>query len=75
MAVKPWWREALETVLWAVALALVLRTFVVQSYWIPSGSMIPTLQIRDRVMAAKFWYRFSEPHRGQFVVFKFPVDP
>jgi len=75
MAVNPWWREALETVLWAVALALVLRTFVVQSYWIPSGSMIPTLQIRDRVMAAKFWYRFSEPQRGQIVVFKFPDDP
>ncbi|MDD2205923.1 MAG: signal peptidase I [Aminobacterium sp.] len=74
MSVKPWWRETLETVLWAVALALVLRTFVVQSYWIPSGSMIPTLQIRDRVMAAKFWYYFSEPKRGQIVVFKFPDD-
>ncbi|HCA40121.1 MAG TPA: signal peptidase I [Aminobacterium sp.] len=75
MAVKPWWRETLETILWAVALAFILRTFVVQSYWIPSGSMIPTLEIGDRVMAAKFWYLFSEPKRGQGVVFKFPDDP
>ncbi len=75
MAVKPWWRETLETILWALALALVLRTFVVQAFWIPSGSMIPTLEVGDRVLVCKFWYRFSDPARGQIAVFKYPMDP
>lgn len=75
MAVKPWWRETIETILWALALALVLRTFVVQAFWIPSGSMIPTLEVQDRVLVAKFWYTFFDPRRGEVVVFKYPVDP
>jgi len=74
-ATKPWWRETIETVLWALVLALILRTFVVQAFWIPSGSMIPTLEVGDRVLVAKFWYTFSEPKRGQLFVFKYPVDP
>jgi signal peptidase I len=56
-------------------LALILRTFVVQAFWIPSGSMIPTLMPGDRVLVAKFWYHFTEPKRGQIVVFKYPLDP
>ena len=74
-AAKPWWRETIETVLWALVLALILRTFVVQAFWIPSGSMIPTLEVGDRVLVAKFWYRFAEPKRGQLFVFQYPVDP
>ena len=75
MAVKPWWKEMIETVLWALVLALVLRALVIQAFWIPSGSMIPTLLPRDRVLVAKFWYSFAEPKRGQIIVFKYPVDP
>ncbi|MCF4114021.1 MULTISPECIES: signal peptidase I [Dethiosulfovibrio] len=75
MAVKPWWRETIETILWAVVLALVIRTFVVQAFWIPSGSMIPTLLPGDRVLVCKFWYALQEPERGQIFVFKYPVDP
>jgi len=72
---KPWWKELVETLIWALILALVLRTFVVQAFWIPSGSMIPTLMPGDRVLVAKFWYHFAEPKRGQIVVFKYPLDP
>lgn len=74
---KPWWRETIETVLWALMLALILRTFVIQAFWIPSGSMIPTLEPGDRVLVLKFWYSLPkfEPKRGQIVVFKYPVDP
>jgi signal peptidase I len=75
MPVKPWWKETLETILWALVLALILRTFVVQAFWIPSGSMIPTLLPGDRVLVAKFWYSFTEPKRGQIIVFEYPVDP
>lgn len=74
---KPWWRETIETVLWALVLALVLRTFVIQAFWIPSGSMIPTLKLGDRILVLKFWYSLPtvDPKRGQIVVFKYPVDP
>lgn len=48
---------------------------MVQAFWIPSGSMIPTLMPGDRVLVAKFWYRFAEPKRGQIVVFRYPLDP
>ncbi len=74
---KPWWRETIETVLWAVVLALILRTFVIQAFWIPSGSMIPTLEIGDRVLVLKFWYHLPNggPKRGDITVFKYPVDP
>ena len=74
-AVKPWWREIVETILWALVLALLLRTFVVQAFWIPSGSMLPTLAPGDRVLVAKFWYALQKPERGEIFVFKCPWDP
>lgn len=74
---KPWWREVLETIVYAVVLALLLRTFVIQAFWIPSGSMIPTLEPGDRVLVLKFWYSLPKkaPKRGDIIVFKYPVDP
>jgi len=56
-----------------VSFALVfgfVRPFVMEAFWIPSGSMIPTLQINDRVLVNKFIYRFTEPERGDIVVFQ-----
>ena len=47
-----------------------VRPFVMEAFWIPSGSMIPTLQINDRVLVNKFIYRFTEPERGDIVVFE-----
>lgn len=75
--VKPWWRETIETIVWALVLAFLLRTFVIQAFWIPSGSMIPTLEPGDRVIVLKFWYSLpgKSPERGDIVVFKYPVDP
>jgi signal peptidase I len=62
---------------WAVVLglALLLRAFVAQAYVIPSGSMIPTLQIGDRVFVEKLTYLLRAPHRGEVVVFRDPRDP
>lgn len=74
-AVKPWWREAIETIVWAFVLAMIIRTFIVQAFWIPSGSMIPTLEINDRVLVAKFWNWFFPPSRGSLYVFRYPIDP
>lgn len=70
-----WLRESLETVIWAVVLALLLRTFIVQAFWIPSGSMLPTLLEGDRVLVCKFEYYLRPPKRGDVFVFKYPEDP
>ncbi len=70
-----WLREGLETLIWALVLALILRTFVVQAFWIPSESMVPTLLVGDRVLVCKFWYRLREPQRGDVFVFKNPQNP
>ena len=74
VAAKPWWRETIETIVWAFVLAMIIRTFIVQAFWIPSGSMIPTLEVGDRVLVAKFWNWFFPPSRGSLYVFRYPVD-
>lgn len=68
-------REWIESIIIAVVLALIIRTFLVQAFKIPSGSMNPTLQERDRIFVNKLIYRFREPQRGDIVVFKYPLEP
>ncbi len=69
------WRENLESLVWAVALALVIRTFIIAPFKIPSGSMRTTLIEGDRILVNKFIYRFREPRRGDIIVFRYPEDP
>ena len=52
-----------------------VRPFVMEAFWIPSGSMVPTLEIGDRVLVNKFIYRFTEPERGDIVVFRSVDEP
>jgi signal peptidase I len=56
----------------ALVLALLLKTFAVQAFSIPSESMEPTLQIGDRVLVNKVTYRFHPPRRGDIIVFSDP---
>ncbi len=70
--------EIVDSLLVAVLLVfLILRPFVVQAFWIPSGSMEPTLQLNDRLLGNKFIYFFEEPKYGDIVVFVSPpqADP
>lgn len=67
-------REYVEAIGLAVILALIIRTFVVQAFKIPSGSMIPTLLIGDHILVCKFYYWFNEPERGDILVFRYPQD-
>jgi signal peptidase I len=83
---KSKFREYAESIIWAVVLALLIRTFVVQTFEIPSGSMEDTLAIGDRLLANKFIYgtripftdtriaKLRDPQRGDVVIFKYPVD-
>jgi signal peptidase I len=80
-------RENIEAIIIAVILALFIRTFVIQAFKIPSGSMKETLKIGDHILVNKFIYGIkipflqttlvpvTNPKRGDIVVFKFPEDP
>ena len=83
---KSTFREYAEAAAIAVLLALFLRTFLVQAFKIPSGSMEPTLLIGDHILVNKFIYgikipftdhyifEFKNPKRGDIIVFKWPRD-
>jgi signal peptidase I len=85
-AKKSVYREYLEALAYAIILALIIRAFVVQAFKIPSGSMIPTLQIGDHILVSKFIYgiripftdkkvfEFKKPKRGEVIVFEYPGD-
>ncbi|MEY2976570.1 MAG: signal peptidase I [Prochlorotrichaceae cyanobacterium] len=63
------WVEGLKTIALSAVLAFGIRTFVAEARYIPSGSMLPTLQINDRLIIDKVSYHFVQPHRGDIVVF------
>jgi len=65
-------KEVISIVVIAFILAMILRTFVVEGRVIPTGSMLPTIQLQDRVMVNKFIYYFKDPQRGDVVVFDPP---
>lgn len=66
-------REYLDAFIIAGLVALFLITFVVRTFYIPSGSMEPTLQINDVLLVNEFEYRFTHPRHGDIVVFKPPI--
>jgi signal peptidase I len=68
-------REYVESILIAVVLATAIRVFIVQPFKIPTGSMRTTLIEGDRILVNKFIYRFTDPKRGDVVVFHFPHMP
>lgn len=80
-------REYAEAIIIALLLAVFIRTFVVQAFKIPSGSMIPTLVIGDHILVNKFvygvknpftgdtWLSLGDPDRHDIVVFKYPQNP
>jgi len=83
---KSTFREYAEALAIAILLALFIRTFIVQAFKIPSGSMKPTLIIGDHLLVNKFIYgiripivdrfliQFKKPKRGDILVFKWPKD-
>ena len=69
------WKEWGEPFLIAAVIAIVVRTYVVGPYKIPTGSMRTTLIEKDRIFVDKITYRFRPPKRGEIIVFKYPFDP
>ncbi len=84
---KSTFREYAESIAVAVLIALLLRAFVVEAFKIPSGSMIPTMQVGDHIFVNKFIYgvripftkvkffEWRKPHRGEVFVFIYPREP
>ena len=68
----PFWLELPLLILAALVIAVVIKTFFFQAFWIPSSSMEDTLQIDDRVMVNKLAYRIGDLQRGHVVVFDDP---
>ena len=71
-ATRSFWRELPILVLVALLAAILIKTFLVQAFWIPSGSMEDTLQVKDRVLVSKLSYRLGDIDRGDVVVFDDP---
>ncbi|MDP6946541.1 MAG: signal peptidase I, partial [Myxococcota bacterium] len=83
---KTWLREYAEAISWAIVLALLIRSFIFEAFSIPSGSMIPTLEIGDRLFVNKIgyglyvpfspnrWVHWDEPERGDIIVFEFHCE-
>jgi signal peptidase I len=84
---KKFRKEWIEPVIFALILAGIIRTFIIQPFKIPSGSMEDTLLVGDHLMAVKFLYgtkipftdkrilKIRDPEAGDIIVFKFPDDP
>jgi signal peptidase I len=68
------WKELPILLGVAILVAVLVRAFVLQTFFIPSPSMENTLKIDDRVLVNKLVYDFRSPHRGEVVVFKAPVE-
>lgn len=67
---KHWLFDWSETIIVAFIMALVIRAFFLQVFWIPSSSMEPTLDIYDRLVVNKVIYHFRAPRRNEIVVFR-----
>lgn len=76
MSQKTWTliKDTFQVVFFAVLLTFILRNFVVEARQIPSGSMIPTLQIGDRLLVDKITYKFNDLHYSDIIVFAPPPE-
>jgi signal peptidase I len=86
-AKEPWWIEYPKSFFPVILIVFVLRSFLVEPFKIPSGSMIPTLLVGDFILVNKYTYgirlpvinkkiiAINEPERGDVMVFRYPEDP
>jgi signal peptidase I len=86
-AMEPWWVEYPKSFFPVILIVFLLRSFLVEPFKIPSGSMVPTLLVGDFILVNKFAYgirlpivnkkivQIGEPKRGEVMVFRYPEDP
>src|ERR1035437_6488378 len=86
-AKEPWWIEYPKSFFPVILIVFLLRSFLVEPFKIPSGSMIPTLHVGDFILVNRFTYglrlpiinkkfiEINQPKRGDVMVFHYPEDP
>jgi len=86
-AAEPWWVEYAKSFFPVILIVFFIRSFLVEPFKIPSGSMIPTLQVGDFILVNKFTYgirlpvinqklvQLNDPQRGDVMVFRYPENP
>ena len=86
-SVEPWWIEYPKSFFPIILIVFVLRSFIMEPFKIPSGSMIPSLLVGDFILVNKFTYGIrlpvinlkikdiNQPKRGEVMVFRYPEDP
>src|SRR5574340_459851 len=84
---EPWWVEYAKSFFPVILIVFFIRSFLVEPFKIPSGSMIPTLQVGDFILVNKFTYgirlpivnkklvQVNDPQRGDVMVFHYPENP
>ena len=87
LLMQPWWLDWTAGLFPVIVVVFVMRSFLFEPFKIPSGSMIPTLEVGDLILVNKFHYGIRlpvlnkkiidnhDPRRGDVVVFRYPVDP
>jgi signal peptidase I len=73
-AARAFWKELPLLIIVALVVAVIIKTFLVQAFFIPSASMRDTLLEGDRVMVNKLAFRFGEPGHGDVIVFDSPLE-
>src|SRR5215218_540577 len=86
-AAEPWWVEYPKSFFPVILIVFLLRSFLVEPFKIPSGSMLPTLLVGDFILVNKYTYGIrlpvinkkvvdvNQPQRGEVMVFRYPVNP
>ncbi len=84
---EPWWVEYPKSFFPVILIVFLLRSFLVEPFKIPSGSMLPTLLVGDFILVNKYTYGIripvvnikvldvNQPQRGEVMVFRYPVNP
>jgi signal peptidase I len=68
-------KDMFDSLVVAFVIAMVIRTFLISAYKIPSGSMLDTIQIGDHILANKLSYIVGKPEFGDIAVFEYPLEP
>ena len=66
---QPFWKECIETVFFVIVAVIIIRFFIGEIRWIPSGSMEPTLQVKDRIFVERVTRFYATPKRGDVMIF------
>lgn len=68
-------RDFLDSLIVAFVIAMIIRTFLISAYKIPSESMLDTLLVGDHILASKISYIIGKPKFGDLAVFEYPLEP